>query len=947
MARFGFYLFRKSLFPLVLALPFMSPAQAVVNWTGATSTAWSAAGNWSTGVVPDTSSAVQIGITPYTNQPVISANTSIASLTFGGPKAVSLTINTGDTLRISGSIIQGHTGDDQPPSTVLQGTGSIVCGSVIAGNNVLPKLVLVQTTQLISRIASLTVTGNIAVNSTTTDLLSGGFGYNNSLFTLERGTLTLGGKITLDNFYPAYLDSLPGKKPLSKFMIQTDSAVNATLILSDSSALSMAHTGYDSVDFYRPGSTGRSVVRYSGNNQLFFTNNQAGLDTLPYTYQDASIATAGRKTAGVGSTSNHVTIGGDLRILTGDLDLQSFGAATTVYGNFVNHDTINVGTPGIVFKGASFINSKAFNYNDGMVTFSGATQNLTDSTTTGSTNLRRVTFSDTGTKHIQHGVFAIIPSGRVNLANNVTVQVDSAGTFILRSDSTSTAAITPIPSGSVITGIVNAEWFVQGSWVDLTRRAYRSLSSPVNHTGNTNGTGDYNIVWLNGTTNYDGAIITGPSGSTNGFYNPAGNPTVYLNREDVSSSGSSFTSGNYKGMNKINNTDLNDIGTQKRFTTTAVPDTTIRLHIGNAVLFFFRGNKVSPNGTTAGTKTTTPYNYPESVTFTNKGTVNQGQVQVRLYYRNNDYLSYTDSSYISNAGARGFNFVGNPYPSPINWDNFSSTDSTASIYGPGLSDTIQIIHPSQPQTPPYDYYVADPSHDRNQVYSGTGSATNVLAAGQGFFVKVSASSPNKLTASLRFREAAKFNPPDTSTMMSMMLARAVASPAATRTAKATGSHQAKKQTAKPVRTGISRSYIRLKLAQGKQEAELLISFSSAKIIAAPAMQLADPDIKDTGSALSLFSYSTANRLPVANSYKLPARSQTISLHANAAISGSYNLEMSELRNIPVIYRIILKDKLNGRSTDLRKQRKYSFQVDKTNKSSYGDRFELLIAKTVK
>ncbi|HVW13052.1 MAG TPA: hypothetical protein VHB54_04480 [Mucilaginibacter sp.] len=901
-----------------------------VNWTGAVSADWSNAGNWSTNSVPDSADSVKIGFVSYTRQPVISSNVRVAYVLFGGSIPDTLTINAGDTLRVGGSIVQGHNFDSAIPKTLLRGNGSIYCDSLIVGNNVLPRIVVTKTAIMTSTIAALNISGNLVVRSCTIDLLSGGVANNNSLFSLEGGQLTLAGRIVLDNLVPPYVASLPQSKPLAKFQININSSQNATLVLSDSSSVVSTHSGCDTIDFYNHvAGTGKSVVQYAGGNQILYTNNTDGIDTLPYTYQNLLVTAAGNKTAGTLETGNSLNVGGDLSVTSGTLDLQTYAAACTVYGNYTNRAVTRVGSPGITFKGPNFFNSNQFNYDNALVTFSGGTQNLTDSTSAG-TNLRMVVFADTGIKHIHRGTFAIIDSGRVSLSNNVTVTVDTTATFILRSDSLSTAAITAIPSGSVITGIVNAEWFVQGSWTNTSLRTYRLMSSAVNHTSKTDGTGDYNLNWLKGTTLYDGAILTGTSGSANGF-DLNGGPTIYLYREDVNYNNGAFTSGNYRGMNKINNTDLNDIGTQKRFTTSALADTTVRLPIGNGAFFFFRGNRVNPNGTTSGTKTTQPYNYPESVTFTNKGTVNQGQVQVRIYFRNDNYLSYTDSAYVSNSQVRGFNMVGNPYPSAINWDNFSATDSTASIYGPGLSDTISFYNPV---TKVFDTYVANPAHNRDSIYNGSGSATNIIASGKGFFVRVDPTSPNKLTASLRFREQAKFNPPTVSGSRSM----ARKTGALKTGTRANAVAKVQKVVATPKHRSIELRLLQEKIPLG----EALISFSgSAKVIRNPVVPLMDLD----GGAVpqTLLATFSATRTPVvSNRMALPAKVTSIPLYIGALQTGTYALSLYSAAYIPMRYAISLYDQLTKTTLDLRKHNRYNFKIDNTYKQKGNNRFTLTI-----
>ena len=908
------------------------------NWTGGESSEWTNPENWSSGTVPGSSDQALIGLVPFTNQPAVNSNIQVGNILFGGPVAVNLTVNSGNTLQVNGSMIQSHSSDNTIPATTLLGNGSIVCNAIAVGNNILSKVVGVKNTVFTSKVASLTVSDSLVVTSATIDLLSGGVANNNATFSLEGGTLTVAGHIKLDNFVPSYMDSIPPLKPLAKFVINISSSLNATLAISDSALFVVKHRMLDSIDFYHYTSgTGKSIVSYQGANQLVYTNNSISVDTTSYTYQDLSISGTGVKVAGNNSTGNVFSVGGDLSITGGTLDMNAFLAYATVYGNFSNTAGLHLGYPGINFKGATFYNSGMLRDTTANVSFSGSTQTLTDATTTGGTNFDRVSFANTGTKTIQSGTFAVIPKGKLSLSNNAILTVGSSGTLILRSDSTGTASVTPIPSGSTLTGIVNAEWFVQGSLTSTLMRTYRPVSPPVNHTGNTNGTGYYNFNWIKGTTNFNGAFILGPNGVTAGF-DTVGNPSIFIYREDVDTSEAGFTTGNFRGVNRIDPTG-NDLGTQARFTVTPVADTTINLPIANGAWFFYRGNRVKSNGTTAGTKISPPYNYPESVIFTDKGTVNQGQVQVKVYFRSDNYLSYTKSPAITNGTSKGFNLVGNPYPSGLNWDNFSATDSTASIYGPGLQGKITFYDPVSKE---FQTYTADPSHNRNQVYPGSGSAaSNVIASGEAFFVQVDSTSANRYTAQLRFREAAKFNPPDTSHSMMMLRARTTLLKSTATPAKNLNSHR-------KVVTGPGELVIHLSPADKPNTSDhILIRFSNTAVYGYRRFEDVLKPETSPGQTVTLLSWSANHKALSVNTIPLPVHSASVGLQVAALQSGNYNLSVDKIQNVPTGYLLRIKDRLTGKLQDIRKQPNYTFKITKSNKTTYGDRFELVITRTGK
>lgn len=176
----------------------MNAAQTIAattyDWTGASSTSWTPPGNWKVGGVVQTinypgksvTDIAQIGVTyTFATQPVLNAGTSptIASLTFGTKSTATLTVNSGYILTVTGSITQNPSNSSYGTfTTTLAGTGAISCASVNVGDNsTFPPLLANNFLSLVSTIASLQVTGNVTVNSTSYGLLLS-LGFNNAAF---------------------------------------------------------------------------------------------------------------------------------------------------------------------------------------------------------------------------------------------------------------------------------------------------------------------------------------------------------------------------------------------------------------------------------------------------------------------------------------------------------------------------------------------------------------------------------------------------------------------------------------------------------------------------------------------------------------------------------------------------------------------------------------------
>jgi hypothetical protein len=488
----------------------------------------------------------------------------------------------------------------------------------------------------------------------------------------------------------------------------------------------------------------------------------------------------------------------------------------------------------------------------------------------------------------------------------------SPASLTLKSSSAQTANVAAIPATCSITGTVNVERFIKGSYpTDLSKRGYRLVSSPV-YTGTVSGNNVFDLSWL-----LSSAIITGPSG---GGFTSVGNPSTYIYREDILPSDANFTTGNYKGVAALNNSPAYNIGTQKRATLTNINDTTINLTVGNGVLFFFRGNKVN-NGSTGGTKTSLPYNYPEDVTFTNTGILNIGTVNVMLWYKSDNFLGYTNNS-LANSAVRGYCLVGNPYASTLNWEKYNrnSTVANSSIYGGGgLSPTIYMFNPTNKQYEAYMQKIGTitPGDTTTNLDPGTavGSASNMIASGQGFFVRATST-----TQTLSFRETAK----------------TPAQPAPSKLITLMGMPKETYAADEPL--------IRLQLlADSINTDEIVIRLndkaSNAYANSEDAQDMGGISPEVSLSALSSDSVKLAiSRLPFPK--KTP---QIVSLFTDATVTGSYKLKLSQIANLPPIYQVLLKDGFKHDSVDIRANPIYSFNIDKSNPATFGShRFQLVI-----
>lgn len=310
--------------------------------------------------------------------------------------------------------------------------------------------------------------------------------------------------------------------------------------------------------------------------------------------------------------------------------------------------------------------------NNTSLSFNGTvSQNLTDLGSNGGQGLefRNVSFSNSGIKTIVSGNFSVSEVGALTLWSNTTLNAN--GNLTLLSSATSSARIAPIPASSSIVGNVKVQRYISGGAQDPFR-TYRMLSSPVYDNGNSSNR-TYSFTQF-----IDDMIVTGAGGSANGF-----DPTV-------GNAASAWTYNNgYVALPNIN---------------TSVP-------VGQGAYIFYRGNRTNITA-----KITPPFVDPESTIMDFDGVLNQQDVVVPLAY----------SSAVS-----GYNLIGNPYASSIDW-NSGSIDKSALA-----NNIIMIWDPATRQYATYDGI------------SGANGGSNIIPSGQGFFVQAAH------TGSLTFTENAK------------------------------------------------------------------------------------------------------------------------------------------------------------------------------------------------
>ncbi|MDX2196396.1 MAG: T9SS type A sorting domain-containing protein [Cytophagales bacterium] len=273
--------------------------------------------------------------------------------------------------------------------------------------------------------------------------------------------------------------------------------------------------------------------------------------------------------------------------------------------------------------------------------------------------------------------------GTLTLGNSTTL--NSNGNLILKSDATQTGRLAQVPASSSVIGAITVERYIPAKITN------RFLSSPVQ-----NATFDH---WRNfgiNTTTGRGILLTGHTGGDAG--SPA--PTVMLYNETLAG--------------------IQNIG-YVRITNTA---NTITSGLGYRVLV--RGdrtiNLTAPGGYTAN---------PTTIAVT--GTPVIGNVQLPI--------TYTSTS---SATADGWNLVGNPYPSQIDWNLVIAQGGLTKV-----ENAIYVQDPGSNTTALGCFFSYVNGVAAGCTFSGM-TNPSIIASSQGFIIKATATGANiSLTESMK------------------------------------------------------------------------------------------------------------------------------------------------------------------------------------------------------
>jgi len=846
------------IFLSLLLLSSATFAQTTYDWTGAGSNSdWSNPANWksTTGGVttspaatcPGSADQARIGVLTMTNTsnwPVVSSATSVGSIVWGTENYLNVYLTVNATFTVNGSInntsaVAGN-GSSSAYTFNISGTGTMnVSGDLNVGyddgfstsnpgNN--------NSFAFISTLNKLNIQGSTYLN-----IFQGDTNHRGFVPELD----IKGGTFTTSSIQSVLTNSTTTNKLLTANLSVGNSSGSptATLQLTGASALpSFSPYVTNTITFNNPGAT----VEYSGASQTVYTDNAVANLSNTISYYSIKFSGTGMKTA----LSGNLNVAGDF--------------TNTMANDACNCNGISLSAP--------------------TVNFNGTNQNLYGGGGNGTT-FYTVNCSNSGTKTMQNGTFNLASTGILTMSGSSTTLAAGSGLFTLLSDASSSAAIATIPSGCLISGTVNVQRYLTGNNSN-TYRDYRFLSSPVNLTSTTSSTSNYiSLAYLNanatiGSTTYNGAYTGGP-GTGFSFHN--GNPTIYLYKEMLPISNSSFISGKHVGIYSITG---NTVTTVSSATGSTVYTSGVNIPVGNGYILFYIG----PNTRTDVSKSTPPGN----ATLTASGYLNQQTVTVNLWYTptggTTGQLSY-NSGLTTAQGGPGFNMVGNPYACTLNLSQVM-TDNSASI------NAIYLLNPIGPSQT-YTTYTANGASAPSLGYAVSGSGFMVHATGTG---KVLTLKESQKVASQSLSGVLMGRPKGEESLAGFYL--------------------------KLEQDSLKYNYCGIYFRDDWSD-----KFEG------------DDAAYWGGNAVDMASFSSDGVKASVNHLPAPSygKASLIKLYVNSAWDGTYHLKIEGLRHIDTLFDIFLIDRLKNDSVDMRKIGVYTFDIARQDTTTYGaNRFVLSI-----
>lgn len=516
--------------------------------------------------------------------------------------------------------------------------------------------------------------------------------------------------------------------------------------------------------------------------------------------------------------------------------------------------------------------------------------------------------------------------GATTVSSNLTVTdkctMQANGNLTLLSTANGTASIAALTGSANITGNVNVQRFVTGSY----GRSYRLISSPIN-----TATGFYTIASLLNNT-----PITGPNSGA-GSFDPSNtnNASIWMYREgDPFPANTVIKDSDYKGIYSL----------------------TENIPVGTGLLFFNRGSRSSLTTKLRGPVFPTPDN--NAIVFI--GVPNQGSISVKVpqnninnftvnspfakespgssvqsayYYKYNSSYApvanlprtnwFGTSGKSGDQSSDGFNLIGNPYASTIDLDLVT--------FGTDINPFVYVYNPINKQ---FSYYSKGSATSGSAVTDGNG-ANRYIASGQGFFARCNV--VGSTNAGITFNEPNKVSNALTSATSPVLLMSAKNNGEL-----GTGSYLMGApvgNTLNPVIGVNSSMMVQLKTDSINYDG-IGLFFNKGWAANYDVNDASDPD--GISPTVYLSSYSTDNARLAINKMPTITKQTRVKLYVDATTTANQQLSITDMSNIAPKFNVYVVDHYKKDSLQLTQNNSYNFNIDRADTASKGaNRLELV------
>lgn len=845
-------------------------------------------GNW------NTNNTWTCSCTPGSSDNIVILNGHTVTVNSSGASAKHLTINAGGTLNTSSNAITIN--GDFTINGSLIGTGTATLSSSVTS----PVLDGVGTFT-----APITFSSNRSVNSSallTQTSATNAFTVASGVTVNNYGSITLAGALTAGSTTSTWVNQTDSKLSVGGALfsspagVLTASATGNTVTYAGSVATANIKSPSSSYYHLTIANTGGSRTAPSGTLKLNgdFTNNSTSAVTLPFDANGGTIQFDGTSTiSGTATTTfNNITISsgasvtapsamnvqGNISVsgtfthnsgtitLTGTSaqTISGSNASTTAFNSITINSGAILSAPSTLNLQGNLTNNNGgvtgFVHNNGTVAFSPAS---TTSQILGNSKFvfynLSVTNGSASTDLILENTKGADLTNILNI-NSATFDADGASvltprvfTLLSSSDrpSTSDASIAAISSGGAVTGNVTVQRYMSRIGdVSYDYQVWHDISSPV---------------VANADSLQNKIPVTGPfSGSSVVADYVDGNGVHHATDYTVSSI-QTYTESKVTNHSKEDGwTDFPDI--------TAGESLSTNFTAGKGYSVFIFGPDSETNGANL---------------WALRGPINSGDISLPVSYH--DHLS-------GDTNDNGWNLVGNPYPSTIDWNSsaWTKTNIGTAIY----------IDDFNTANPVFAAYVYDPN---TGIGAGTNGGSRYIAMGQGFWVKADA------------------NPILT----------------ATESVKTAG------QSTKFFRSAVVPDMLRVALTSSDQLRDETVVYFSNSTTTEFDQQSDALKLPNQYGYLNLSSQSPSGKKYAINGAPFSNCGQTVvSLNVSDVADGNYTLSFSDYGAMSSAMQIMLKDNFTNTTTDVRANQTYSFTVDLNDAASYGsNRFKVIFAYT--